>query len=326
MDTRAGRAELGIGELAILSAAAAYGVSTTVSVAALGIVEPADLVAVELCGGALLLFAIGLLRGQIRLDGAGRNALMGVLMPGIAFVLGDLGLSRTSASAGSLLLAADTPISVVLSIVILREALRGRAIVALVIGLVGSVVIALGNGGDGSRPTTSGNLLVLASLAAAGMFLVLARRYNVDDGWNATAWQTCGAAVGTTPFVAFGWWHGGTNLPTAGWEGWSLAVGVLAVTALGGVAFNWGISRVPGVRASQLFSLTPVVGLVSAVVFLGERPTGWQLVGGALVLLAVVVLVRAAEGIAADAVPGGEPAYVAELVGPAGAPDADPAH
>jgi drug/metabolite transporter (DMT)-like permease len=61
------------------------------------------------------------------------------------------------------------------------------------------------------------------------------------------------------------------------------------------VAFNWGISRVPGVRASQLLNVTPIAGLTAAVVLLGERPGTGQLAGGALVVLAVALLVRFAE-------------------------------
>jgi drug/metabolite transporter (DMT)-like permease len=285
----------GAGELSMLLAAVAYGVSTTVSVAALDVVKPADLVAIELSGAAVALFAVALLSGRVRRAGAGRNFLLGALMPGLAFVLGDLGLSRTSASAGSLLFAADIPISVMLSVLVLREALRGRAVVALVLGLSGSAIVALGNGGGGTS-TTLGNVLVLSSVGASAAFLVVTRKYNDDDGLNASAWQTFGAAVCTSPFVLIGWWHSGSTLPTAGWEGWGYGLGVLASTAAAGVAFNWGISRVPGVRASQLLNLAPVVGLVSAVLVLDERPAPWQMFGGAVVLLAVVILVRSVEG------------------------------
>lgn len=286
---------IGAGELSILTAAVAYGVSTTVSVAALDVVKPADLVAIELSGAAVALFAIALVKGRVRRAGAVRNFALGALMPGLAFVLGDLGLSRTSASAGSLLFAADVPISVMLSVLFLREVLPGRAIVALVLGLSGSAIVALGSGGDGEAVTTLGNVLVLSSVGASAAFLVVTRRYNTGDGLNASAWQTFGAAVCTSPFVAFGWWHSGSNLPAAGWEGWGYGLAVLISTAVAGVAFNWGISRVPGVRASQMLNLTPVIGLVCAIAVLSERPSGWQYSGGVVVLLAVIILVRSVE-------------------------------
>jgi len=285
-----------VGEVAILTAAASWGLSTTLSVAALDRVRPPDLVAVELTGAALLLFTVGAVRRQVTRIGAGRNFALGALMPGLAFVLGDLGLSRTSASAGSLLLAADLPLSVLLSVVFLGEALRGWSIVALGLGISGSIVVAIGSGStDGGASTTVGNLLVIASVAAAAGFLVVTRRYNGADGLNATAWQTAGGAVCTAPFVLVGWSTGGSRLTDAGVGGWALCLGVLLSTAVAGVAFNWGITRVPGVRASQLLNVTPIAGLAAAVVFLAERPGAGQLAGGLLVVLGVVLLVRFAE-------------------------------
>jgi drug/metabolite transporter (DMT)-like permease len=213
-------------------------------------------------------------------------------MPGLAFVLGDVGLSRTSAAAGSLLLAVELPLSVLLSVLFLREVLRGWGIVALVLGLAGSAVVALGSGTQsGGGSSTLGNILVVTSVGASAVFLVVTRAHNTDDGLNASVWQTAGGAVCTSPFVIYGWWHGGNRLTGAGVEGWGLCLGVLACTAIGSVAFNWGISRVPGVRASQLLNVTPVAGLLAAVVLLGEHPSPGQLAGGGLVLIAVVMLV-----------------------------------
>lgn len=288
------RGVMGFGELSILTAAGAYGVSTTVSVAALDLIKPADLVAVELSGATVALFVLGFLKHRLRRAGAARNFALGALMPGLAFVLGDLGLSRTSASAGSLLYASEVPISVILSVLFLREALRRRGVAALLLGLSGSAIVALGSGTDGGESTILGNLLVLSSVGAAAAFLILTRKYNAGDGLNASAWQAFGATVCTSPFVLGGWWHSGSSLLSAGRKGWGYALGVLVCTAVAGVAFNWGISRVPGVRASQLLNLTPVVGLGAAVVVLGEAPSVWQLIGGSLILGAVIILVRSA--------------------------------
>lgn len=293
-----------LGRSAMLVAAAAYGIATTVSVAALDRVHPADLVAVELTGGAVLLLAVSLAMGTLRIRGVGRSFAIGALMPGLAFVLGDLGLSRTSASAGSLLLAAELPLTVLLSVVFLRERLRGPAPVALVLGLAGGAVVALGADGGGTS-STLGNVLVVASVSASAVFVILTRGHNGADGLDASTWQTVGAAVTTSPFVLVGWSRGGSDLPGADLTTWALCLGVLGSTALGSVAFNWGITRVPAVTASQLLNLTPVVGLAAAVAVLGESPSLAQYGGGALVLLATVVLVRSVES---PPGPGTEPA------------------
>src|SRR3954451_6816596 len=209
-----------LGEGAMLVAATAYGVSTTVSVAALDRIKPADLMAVELSGAAIALVAVGLARRTLTRQGWARNAAIGALMPGLAFVLGDLGLSRTSATAGSLLLAADLPLSVLLAVVFLRERLRGWGAAALGVGLAGSAIVALGGGGGGEdAASTLGNLLVVASVLAAAVFLVLTRHFNGADGFSASTWQTVGAAVSTLPFVLVGWHLGGSELAGAGPRG-----------------------------------------------------------------------------------------------------------
>ncbi len=287
------------GDAAILAAAAGYGLSTSISVAALRRVGPPDLVAIELTGGALVLLGTAVVRGALNRVGARRNFLLGLLAPGLSFVLGDVGLSMTSATAGSLLLAVELPLSVLLSVLFLREVLDLRGAIVVGIGLSGSAVVALGAGSHGAGMSTLvGNVFVVLSVAAAAAFLVVTRRHNTDDGLNASTWQTVGAAVGTSPFVAFGWWHAGSQLPAAGFDGVALCVGVLLCTIVASVCFNVGISRVSGVRASQLTNATPLAGLLAAVLLLGERPSVVQVVGGALVFTAIVVLARSESGMA----------------------------
>ncbi|WP_018503883.1 DMT family transporter [Parafrankia discariae] len=280
------------GELSIIVAAAVDGVGTTVSVAALHAVRPADLLAVELGGAAAVLLGTAAATGRLHRRGAGRHLLLGALVPGLAFLLGDLGLARTSASNGSLLLAAEPLLSVLLAVAVLRERLPGRGVVALVVGLAGGALVALEPGVD--RPggnMTAGNLLVLGAVVAAAVFLVATRRYgDVGDGVNASAWQTTGGALSMAPFAAVAWIEGGSRLGTAGITAWAACAAVALCGVVSGVAFNRGIGRVPAARAGQLLNLTPVVGTVTSVAFLGERPTTLQLVGGTAVLAGLALL------------------------------------
>lgn len=288
------RARVGPGDVAILLSAAAYGVSTTVSVAALDAVRPADLLAVELGGAATGLLAVAALTGRLRRRGMLRHLLLGALVPGLAFLLADLGLARTSASSASLLLALDPLLAVLLAVAVLGERLRRQAAVALVIGLAGSILVTLGpGGGRQGGSTTLGNLLVIAAVMSGAVFLIAARRYNdQDDGLSASAWQATGGALVTVPFVTLTWASGGSRLETASVAVWAVCLGVVVCNAVASVAFNRGISRVPAARAGQLANLTPVVGTVTAVVFLHDRPTPLHLAGGAAILLGLALLLN----------------------------------
>ena len=281
------------GEPALLLSAAVYGVGTTVSVVALRAVRPADLLAVEISGAATMLLVTAAVRGQLRRRGALRQMLLGTLVPGLAFLFGDLGLARTSASSGSLLLAAEPLLSVLLALAVLRERLSGRAVAALVIGLTGGALVAVQPGGPSATDSTLGNVLVLLAVAAAAVFLIATHRFNDDgDGLNASAWQTTGGALSVVPFVVVSWSTGGSQLDTTGTTGWLACIAVLACGAVGSATFNRGIARVPATRAGQLGNLTPVVGTLTAVAFLGDRPSPLQLAGGAAILAGLALLLH----------------------------------
>jgi drug/metabolite transporter (DMT)-like permease len=283
------------GEASILGAAAVYGLSTTLSVIALHSVRPVDLAAVELCGASVVLLAVAAATGRLTQRGALRQLLLGGLDPGLAFLLADLGLARTSASAGSLLIAADPLLSVLLAVVFLAERLSVRGTVALTVGLSGSALIALKTADrNASGSATIGNLLVLAGVASAAVFLVAARRFSNDmDSLSASAWQVTGGALITAPFVAWSWHAHGSRLGLANTTGWTTCLVVLLCGALGAAAFNRGIGKVSATRAGQLLNLTPVVGLLTAAALLGERPSAWQLIGGGFTFVGLALVLPA---------------------------------
>jgi drug/metabolite transporter (DMT)-like permease len=84
----------------------------------------------------------------------------------------------------------------------------------------------------------------------------------------------------------------GGTLPhsTSGW----LAVGAIALfsTAMAISAFLTGVKRIGASQASIISTLEPVITLTIGVSFLGEMASGTQLFGGALVLLAVILLAQ----------------------------------
>jgi drug/metabolite transporter (DMT)-like permease len=282
----------GAGEASVLASATLYGVATTLSVAALHVLRPADLLAVELGMGALVLLAAAAWTRRLRWRAAPRQLLLGALLPGADFLFADLGLARTSASSGSLLLAAEPVLAAALAVAFLRERLRLRTAVALAGGLLGGALVAL-SPAAGHAATPAGHLLVLAAVLAAATFIVATRRYSDgEDGLAASAWQAAGGALAAAPFVAASWAAGGSRLEAAGALTLAAAAGVVACVMAAAVAFNHGIARMPASRAGQLLGFTPVAGTLSAVLLLGERPAPLQLAGGAAILVSLVIVLR----------------------------------
>jgi drug/metabolite transporter (DMT)-like permease len=100
-------------------------------------------------------------------------------------------------------------------------------------------------------------------------------------------------------------WHGvvGTPLlaafvPPSAWSavdprsaGW-LAVAAIGPGALAGIAFVWGLRRMPAANASTLTLLEPLVSILLAAAILGERLEARAIAGGALILGGAVVVMR----------------------------------
>ena len=82
----------------------------------------------------------------------------------------------------------------------------------------------------------------------------------------------------------------GVSLPGTA-TGW-LAVAAIALfsTAIAIAAFFAGVAQIGAARASIISTFEPVITMAFGVGMLGEKVSGTQLLGGAMVLAAVVLL------------------------------------
>lgn len=210
----------------------------------------------------------------------------GVLDPALSFALFDLGLSRTGAADGALLIASEGLFGALFAWLVLRERVGPVTAIALAFGFAGSALVALG-AMDG-HASIAGDLLVLGASASAAVYGVAARRLVVQtDALAATATQMLAAALVALPAVALNAAGGGSHLDAL--DGGHLLAAV-ATGVLGGaipfLLFNVAIRDVNVAGASLLLNLIPVLATGLAVLLLGER-LGWsQLAGGILVIAA----------------------------------------
>jgi drug/metabolite transporter (DMT)-like permease len=76
-------------------------------------------------------------------------------------------------------------------------------------------------------------------------------------------------------------------------SGWGVIVAlVLVATVLPVVAFLAGMERIGATNAAMLSTLEPVVTVLLAALLLGETPSPLTLLGGGLILVAVLLLAR----------------------------------
>jgi drug/metabolite transporter (DMT)-like permease len=279
--------------LLLVIAAASWGAAIAAGEYALEGMTAIDLLVLEVFVAAAILWLPQPGGGSPRPRPRPVYLLLGALEPTLAYLLINLGLERTSAGAGSLLISLEGVFVALLAVVLLRERVARTTTIALALGIGGAALVAASQ--EGGETTVAGNLLVAAGTLAAAGYVVLARRLaGSAPALGVTRWQFAAGALLVAPVAAVDWVGGGSSLATAGLDHWLAAVltGVLG----GAVAFllyNIAIERVRASTAGAVLNLIPVFGLIAAVGVLGEPLELLQLVGGATIITGLYWLTRA---------------------------------
>jgi drug/metabolite transporter (DMT)-like permease len=164
--------------------------------------------------------------------------------------------------------------------VVLREKLTKRTAVALAVSLSGLAVILVPMGGAPAAAVWSsaalgvGSAVFYASCFFLNRFVVGSFSTNEALFWH--------GAVATPLLAAF--------VPKQAWATVDVrAVEFLALVsivpgALAGIAFVWGLRRMPASHAAMLTLLEPLVAVLIGILIYGEMMGPRVLVGGGLVL------------------------------------------
>lgn len=176
-----------------------------------------------------------------------------------------------------------------------RERLTGTRIAALALACAGLVLVLGSQLGPGAHATAAG--IVLAGIAATchAVYLV-AIRGGFDDvpGVQATSLVLAGGFVisGTAALLLQGTGVAGEWLASP--LAWAAVLCAATFGALPKVWIMGGVRLIGATRAAVALLTEPVVAVVVAALLLGERLTAWEVVGGAAILAAVVVVQRPA--------------------------------
>jgi drug/metabolite transporter (DMT)-like permease len=207
-------------------------------------------------------------------------------------MLFDLGLRRTSAISGGLLLSTETLLAVALAVVVLREHLSRPAAFALLAGTIGGVLVSLGAGNG--RQMLPGDLLVLAGSATAASYYVVGRKLPTgDDTLTGTAYQLLAALGVAVAYGALSWPTQGSSISTASPShlAVALATGIVGI-AIPFFLINRSLGTVLASTAALVLNLTPLFAVGSAIALLHEPLMAVTASGGALILAGVIALGR----------------------------------
>lgn len=242
---------------------------------------------------ASLFFLIYLLcRGFPTLDFNTHKKLMllALFEPSLYFTLETLGLTYTTASKASIIIATVPIIVMILDHVIFKEAISRRNVMGILLSFLGITVLVVGEPGftwslDG---TLYGDLLIMAAVISTSFYMIVARSLGKTlSSVEITSFQMFYGTLFFAPLFLL-------QLPSTSWSGISLqsiiALIFLTICAtIGGfLCYNYALTKITTSSAAVVQNGIPLVTALAAWIILGETLTAVQISGGLLALFGVL--------------------------------------
>jgi drug/metabolite transporter (DMT)-like permease len=186
-----------------------------------------------------------------------------------------------------------------LSIVVLGERFTGRKLAGLALGMA-ALLLLLGDGLRTLGTAPLGSLLVVGASVSWALGTVLQKRYPV--AMPAAAYTAWIMLLGGVPIF----------VGALFFDGWSAArsLGDVSLWPVAGLLYNifvafafahWAWIKIATSVPVSVFSISmlliPVVGVVCGMLFLGERPTWAEYAALALVVAALLTVLRPGRGV-----------------------------
>ena len=185
-----------------------------------------------------------------------------------------LGLARTSATSGSLLLNLEGLATMAIAWTVFRENVDRRLLLGAAAIIAGAVVLSWQ--GQGIR-VDPGGLLIAAACIAWGIDNNLTRKLSSADPVVIALIKGIVAGSTNLPLALLL----GARLPSVGATGAALVVGFFCV-GVSLVLFVLSLRNLGSARTGAYFSLAPFLGAVIAIIMLGEPVTPQLVAAGVL--------------------------------------------
>jgi drug/metabolite transporter (DMT)-like permease len=216
-----------------------------------------------------------------------------LVLPGV-FLAIDLGawhLSLTMTSvANATLLANVAPVFVTLaSWALFRSPVSRIFVGGLATAIAGVVVLKGGPAALGGGDLAGDGIAIIAAMFYAGYILAIGRLRSRFGTNRIMLWSTASAAVCMLPMALF---TEPSLLPPSAF-GWAMLIGLAFVSHAGGqVAITYALAYLPPAFSSLTLLLQPVVAALLAWLLLSEPVGLMQAIGGAIVLVGILIARR----------------------------------
>ena len=269
--------------LALVAAGSLWGVTVALSKLSLQWLDPSWLTAMRFLVAAPILAVIG--RAGLRQAFTPRILASGAIGYGAVVLLQNVGIDHTSVSHGAIIVGALPVVVAFVAAALGQGSARPLVWLGYAVALLGVVLVARGGGGGAS---TSGDMLVFASVVLSGAFIALQpSMLRNRDAAAVTAVQFLAADLVSLPVALLG-----SPLPHApGAPGPLVAFVSLALvgTILPFWLFAYGQARVAPELAGAFVNLEPLVGAVVGWVAFANPVGAWQILGAFAVIAGILI-------------------------------------
>jgi drug/metabolite transporter (DMT)-like permease len=208
-------------------------------------------------------------------------AFSGIALFTIAF---NYALVYASATQGALIYALLPAAIALAAVIFLEERPSARRVGGIVVSICGVVlVVAAGEEGATSPHPLLGAVWMIGAVVAWTAYTVFAKRLAAVDQIIVTTSISLLGVLMMAPLSGFELMHTQWQMPsTQAWLG-LLFLGVVA-SALAYIVYSFALRELDATEVGVFTNLDPIVGVLTAVMFLGEVLHSGHIVGGVLAL------------------------------------------
>ena len=215
--------------------------------------------------------------------------LAGVFL-GFHFVSYFESLRRTAIAPAAVLVNTEAIFVTIGTVLFMKAKLNGKAWFAVLLTFIGSVIVAMADAGSGGGALL-GNLLALAGALFGAVYTMLGtacRRGGVST-MVYSYFLYASAALAVLLFLLV------SGTAPLGYEpvNFLTTLGMAVCCTIGGHSvYSWGLKFLPASFVASAKMLEPVFASVWALFLFGERPGILVILGGAVVILGIVIYGR----------------------------------
>ena len=285
-----------------------WGIGNPIADIAIDFIDPVSFFVIEIISGLVLFFLVALgvpsLRKAIRQVPWKLALPFGLIQPGLAYLLGNIGWQYGTVTTGAILMSSEVIFLALGGAIFLREKLSIWSVVALLVGVTGAIIVGIA--GQSSNPETAGQYVtILGFSVSAGLVGALAflgvglcgaiyglfmRRLKSEVN---TIALTLGQMTSASFFSIVVLVATQTEIATPQSVGNYFYIAVLAGvigTTLPFLLFNYAAPKLTTKQTALTLNIIPVVAILFGAVLGRGLPIGAQYVGIVLVLVSLLAL------------------------------------